>query len=837
MRISVCRSTAAVFLATLLRCIVPGAGLAEEPAVVRLVADGRALLPVVVAADASDRVRQAAQTLAAYLGRISDARFEVRTGDGTTGLALGLPAHFPTVPIQKPWDVKDPTRREDYLLRSHPQGVYLLGASDLAVEHAVWDFLYRLGHRQFFPGETWEVVPHTRDLRIAVDTQEHPSYYARRIWYGYGAADYARQPYADWCARNRAAAGIELRSGHAYDGILQRNKAEFARHPEYLGLVGGRRKSSKFCISNPGLRQLVVADALAQFARDPSLPSISVEPSDGGGWCECEQCRALGSISDRAVLLANEVAAAVEAKYPGKYIGMYAYSQHSPPPTIRVHPRVVIGVATAFVSGGYTVDQLLDGWHRQGATLGIREYYSVHPWDRDLPGAARGGKPDYLKATIPHFYAKGARFLSAESGDNWGPNGLGYYLATRMLWDVREADRIDALKADFLEKAFGPAKEPMAGFYRLIDGANRPRLTDDLIGRMYRALAEAQQKTDNPKIRARLNDLTLYARYVELWSDYATAGGTDRQQRFETLLRFAYRIGPTMMIHTRGLARDLPRRDKTITLPKEAAANVPAGKNPWKDTRPFTQAEIDALLASGIAARKLIDFQPVAFSDRLVPAAKLGLPTVPTGSMGLYSRGVRTYFTWIDQAPATLELKAKAGVIYGNRGAASLALYPAAEVEGKAVARATVPPDKQAHDVALKTASAGLHRLEVSDQTAGTTVTWPEGLTMMVRSSPEFPADFHGRWSLYFYVPKGTKVVGGYASGVGTLLDGDGRKVYDFGPKPHYFRVPVAPGQDGKLWKFHNSTGQRLLMTVPPYLARNAKELLLPAEVVEADAP
>ncbi len=29
--------------------------------------------------------------------------------------------------------------------------------------------------------------------------------------------------------------------------------------------------------------------------------------------------------------------------------------------------------------------------------------------------------------------------MSAESSDNWGPNGLGYYPAARMLWDVDEA--------------------------------------------------------------------------------------------------------------------------------------------------------------------------------------------------------------------------------------------------------------------------------------------------------------------------------------------------------------------------------------------------------------
>jgi hypothetical protein len=45
----------------------------------------------------------------------------------------------------------------------------------------------------------------------------------------------------------------------------------------------------------------------------------------------------------------------------------------------------------------------------------------------------------------------------------------------------------------------------------------------------------------------------------------------------------------------------------------------------------------------------------------------------------------------------------------------------------------------------------------------------------------------------------------------------------------------VPPGLDGRLWKFHQCAGERRLMTVPPYLARNERELLLPAEVVEKD--
>ncbi len=46
----------------------------------------------------------------------------------------------------------------------------------------------------------------------------------------------------------------------------------------------------------------------------------------------------------------------------------------------------------------------------------------------------------------------------------------------------------------------------------------------------------------------------------------------------------------------------------------------------------------------------------------------------------------------------------------------------------------------------------------------------------------------------------------------------------------------MPDGRDGALWKFEDCQGQRLLMTVPPFLARGAEELLLPAEVVDADA-
>ena len=58
----------------------------------------------------------------------------------------------------------------------------------------------------------------------------------------------------------------------------------------------------------------------------------------------------------------------------------------------------------------------------------------------------------------------------------------------------------------------------------------------------------------------------------------------------------------------------------------------------------------------------------------------------------------------------------------------------------------------------------------------------------------------------------------------------------DFGKlEDGWFQVKVPEGQDGRLWKFENTHGRRQLVTVPPYLAISADDLLLPKEVVEAD--
>ena len=807
--------------------------------------NGTALQKIVIAANASERTRKAAETLTHYLSRITTATFTVETGDGLTGIAVGLSSDFPALKLQTLFAPRETLRREEYLLRSQPKGLLLIGATEVAVEHAVWDLLERTGYRQFFPGETWEFVPKTPSLAIAVDTFEKPDFHTRLAWYSHGFWEYNAKPYTDWCARNRAIRGYNLATAHSYEDIISRNSKIFQAHPEYLALVDGKRQGNKFCISNPDLRKLIIDNyVLPHFRENPEADSVSLEPSDGGGWCECDQCHAMGSISTRVVLLANEAAEALSKAYPGKSVGLLAYNLHSPPPAVRVHPNVLVKVQTNFLRGGLTFDQIVEGWQKQGAIIGVGDYYSPTRATMTRPALQKGSDLYAIHTSLPKFYQQGARFFMAESGDAWGSVGLGHYLMAKLSWDTSKAKQFDALMDDFLTKSFGPAKAPMSDFFHLIYRFNkddkRPLIRQDMLARMYRYLGEANKLAGkDEKIKARLNDLLLFTRYEELMQNTENATKARRQQAVEEVMQHVYRIRKTMMIHAKPIFLRV--------LPNMAGITPPAKEKVEVDT-PFTDQELEQILANGIANTHTVEpgFEPVDFSKDLVPATPLQLPIVPrTEYNAVAPIGRQKFFTWLD-APDTIRLRISGGHIVRYRKISSnvqTRLYANANpIVGEEVAAdESVAPDGVEREVVLKSSFEGLHHIEVVPPTNRAKVDIADiTRPFTLESSIDNPFAFGGPWSMYFYVPKGTKVVGGFASGKnGSVLDGSGKSVLAFGsiPTPGFFKIDVPAGQDGKLWKFDRCNGQRTLLTVPPYLARSAAELLLPREVVQADRP
>ncbi len=286
----------------------------EGPSEITLAEAREVKQPVVVAPEASEAVREAAAELAEMLERITGAAFAVTEGDGTRGLVLGVATDFDALPDDFVFAPENPLRREEYRMRSHSDGLWLIGATDTAVSHMVWDFLERLGYRLFFLTDTWEVVPEIADLRIALDVAEAPDYHTRQAPRGAPWTD--RQLWNRWRKRNRVNSAFVLHTGHAYDGIIRANREIFAENPEFYAMINGERRHAgrvdgggniKFCISNPALRQVVVDHAVRTVQANPTRDSVSMDPSDGSNWCECDSAGQRGGAGHQRTRFGTEI--------------------------------------------------------------------------------------------------------------------------------------------------------------------------------------------------------------------------------------------------------------------------------------------------------------------------------------------------------------------------------------------------------------------------------------------------------------------------------------------------------------------------------------------------
>ena len=617
----------------LLACALCMPALAGETC--RLASDGKALVPIVVSAKANASVRHTAEELRDMLKRITGAAFTIQTGDGSTGLAVGMVGDFPTLAADKRESVAmhkdggDLTMRvtlmQSYVLQSHAKGLQVIGASELAVEYGMWDLLYRLGYRQFFPGDIWEVVPHATYLELSVDTLEIPDYYDRRI------CCMGQTQWWDWFMKNRLTLhgfwGSRkpylpdmpvkwkknfVENSHAYSYIVRDYADVFKAHPEWMALSNGERGKSTFlCISQPGLRDFIANYAVSYLEKNPDEWSISLEPTDGNGWCECDQCKAMGKISNRPVLLANTAAEAIDKRFPNevKLVGMYGYGMHWQPPDLKVNDRVVVTVTTSTLCSGEgnnpPMDERLTGWAKQAKHVGVYDYWALFAWGGWTPGHSPAGNPKYLADVIPHYHDLGARVWLSEADDCWGACGLGYYLSTRLFWDVKDGKRAKAIVDDFLDRAFGPAKEPMRAYFKAIDGSHgsspgNPNAIRGRVTQMYPALLRARALARDPAMRKRVDQFLLYTRFMELFYQYYYAqerhdlhlqGVTDNDVRevVKTFMRFAYQIRNTDMVNYGYLEQAwFPSYHLTLKELAPAGADVPPE---------LTDADVDAIAA------------------------------------------------------------------------------------------------------------------------------------------------------------------------------------------------------------------------------------------------
>ncbi|NOY80958.1 MAG: DUF4838 domain-containing protein [Kiritimatiellaeota bacterium] len=445
---------------------------------------------------------------------------------------------------------------EGIVVRSQGGRVWILGNSERALGHAVFGFLEAVGFRWFFPDPVWTVVPRVPNLDVRVDLRQAPAFAHRRIWYGWGPrTPKLRTDYDAWFRHNRQSGAFGVHCSHSYAWHIPRR--EFKEHPDWFALVKGKRQPSQLCVSNPEVQARIVRHALEVFRREPQRNMVSVEPNDGSGYCQCPKCRALGSESDQAFSLANIVARGVRREFPEKWVGMYAYAGHAEPPRFPIAPGVYVQITTGFRYTKLSFDAQVKAFRDLGARVGVYDYFSVYPWDWDLPGAAKAGRPVQLAVALRHYSELGLSTYSAESSCNWGPNGPGYWMAAHLMWDPAQDPR--ALLQDFYSRAFGQAAKPMQRLYERWGRGERFSLRTLKLALLD--LKEAYAAEASPAVRARLDRVAMYLHWLRLWGDYDRSARWNQwgklvvsppeeiTRRARECIVFARRIMDTGMIH------------------------------------------------------------------------------------------------------------------------------------------------------------------------------------------------------------------------------------------------------------------------------------------------
>jgi hypothetical protein len=829
-----------VLLLSLLSAARPA--LAAEPAGTGLLLarDGKAALPIVISAKASPEIRKVADELAATLKQMTGAAFEVAAGDGAAGIVLGTLEQFPCPDLARPLEIRDGVDgREAYAIRTEPRRLLLLGAADLGASHAAFRFLETQGCRWLFPAPEWTVVPAAPALRVDVNESSRPAYLSRRIWYGWGFFDrQSNDDYQAWARHNRMAASLRIHAGHAWEGIIAGNRKVFEAHPEYLALVKdaktgkAERKGEKFCLANQDLRKLVVDQSLAYFEKNPASDMVSVECSDGGGHCQCDACAKLGTVSDGVFGLANEVAKAVAAKYPGKWVGLLAYNVHSEPPSFDLEPNVYVQLTTAFTVGRYTFAELSELWPKKCRHMGFYDYFSVFAWDHDTFPGGGGANVGALAEKIRRFAALHATSLDAESGNNWGLHGRGYVVANRLMWDPK-ADP-DAILADFYDKAFGPAAAPMRRYYERVDPGTKPLWSEHLLALAFRDVEEAARLAQGrPDVLARIDHVRIFLRSVHLrWRLDRTKDPAERKPVALELLTHVYRTRRTYMNHWEAIRQSwTPDLAKAFSEPSWSFSEK--GAHPWAVETAYTREEIEKNFQEGLAAFKPQAVTEKEFSGDLVPVSFAGAKEAPTRHA--YQGGLRYWLYSLKGEPVAAQVVTGTIAWYRDRADARFAFRDPA---GKVLAEGRLPLDGKPHDLTADVPRAGLYALDFEDTSAGWVVTVEAGRPAAIPLRREKGYSHAGHMPpTYFYVPKGTREISYYWSGGPHTVRGpDGAVVRKVETSGAFVAIPVPEGADGKPWHFTElALGHLWFFNIPNVLAASPGALLLPREVAARD--
>lgn len=465
----------------------------------------------------------AAEELQAYFHKISGAQIAIRTGEPAPEENAIIIGRHP-LNTELFAGLSDPDR---YIIKSAPRRIQIVGGYRPPVVNAKgqefvfdWGILYGAyqlledqGVRWYRPEPDGEVVPKAATLQVIAGRRDFNPAFSLR----WGVALYASSALKSatpeqtqmariWALRNRCNVtglsdpkyGGSLRiggGGHSYNYLVPRRL--FEQHPDFFPLIDGKRtQKGQICHGNPELQEFFANQVIANAAENPQWFMTSIDPNDGGGWCECERCVAMDdpnvpsrrggglSMASRLGAFNNIIAKKVGAKFPDLLLYCLAYSQYTEAPTQVDHLEDNLLIGLAPFAGAYSdysralsdpeslpnsrFLKSIKDYSKLGVKMYAREYLSYYAWPGPLPllWTMQDRFKEYQKYGFIGAYS--------ETHPCWGPQGMILYMYLRLLWDPHLD--LQAELETYCQTFYGPAAGPMLRYHRLIEkrGKNGP---------------------------------------------------------------------------------------------------------------------------------------------------------------------------------------------------------------------------------------------------------------------------------------------------------------------------------------------------------------------------
>lgn len=274
-------------------------------------------------------------------------------------------------------------------------------------------------------------------------------------------------------------------------------------HPEYFTLVKGERASNPhsygapLCFSSEGGRRVAAERLLELIGKQKERKFFFIGQSDCSAACECPECKASASGTDRLLTYVNTIARAVAKHYPDIRMLTLAYTVFSSPPaTVLPEPNVWV-LYCPYTPRALCQSHDLSCEKNRVAREQFMTWVAKCPNNVGIFDYTRGYDVTYepfgsfyaMKRKLDQYASLGVRGLFY-CGTPTNFRDLFIFVQSRLLWEPKTD--VEPLVDEFMAAYYGKAAPHMRDYFNFLHGQIEKRRIHQMCERKNPSLVNAE---------------------------------------------------------------------------------------------------------------------------------------------------------------------------------------------------------------------------------------------------------------------------------------------------------------------------------------------------------